>query len=158
VGDQSTGSAALAAVPGDADPNNGDQADVQVSANISDVRTASGSDYNPNPTGPDMTMAVRLRITDTLSCTGCPGPFNQPATATEYDFQVPIDCVDSADGTVGATCTADTSADAITPGIISEGRKSILQAFRIRVNDAGLNGNRGDGDDRLFEQQGFFAD
>jgi hypothetical protein len=157
AGIQSVGSAHFTVVPGDTNPSNGDQADVQVSTSITDVQTPTGADYTPVTNGPDMTMITRLRITDDLNCSSpCGGSYSQQATLTEVDFAVPIDCANTPGSSIGATCTANTTADAISPGMITENRASIFQAFRVRVNDAGANKVRGDADDKLFEQQGYF--
>ena len=44
----------------------------------------------------------------------------------------------------------------MTPGSVREGREMVLQSFRLRLNDAGANDVRGDGDDRAFAQQGVY--
>ena len=54
-------------------------------------------------------------------------------------------------------CTVNTTINAVTPGAFVAGKSAVVQAFRVRLNDAGVNGTRGDGDDSLFEQQGFLA-
>ena len=130
-----------------------DEADVSVATTITDVRAGdpTGPDYNPNPSGPDLTLAVKLRLTDLFNGSSQA----DPATATDFDLVVPVDCVDTA-GSDGATCSANTSAEALTPGFVGENHRTILQGFRLRVNDAGADGIRGNSDDKLFEQQGFF--
>jgi hypothetical protein len=152
LGGQATGVAALTADPGDP-TNASDEADFSIDATITDVHAGSpnGSDYNPNAAGADMTLLTRLRITDMAS--GASG--TDPATTTDTDFAVPVSCAPTA-GPAGSDCSVHTSADALTPGTVGEGRRSVLQAFRLRVNDSGPNGVRADGDDRLFEQQGVF--
>ena len=74
-------------------------------------------------------------------------------------------------GTVTANCSistagptipydpvvANTSANAVSPGTVIEGRDMIIQVFRARLSDAGPNGIQGDSDDKLFETQGFFV-
>ena len=61
------------------------------------------------------------------------------------------------DPAVGSSCSASTSANAITPGAIKEGKQAVIQLFRIRLADSGANGIRGDGDDRGFAMQGFYV-
>lgn len=153
AGAESIGSASLGAVPGNL-TTTADEADFSVAATITDVRanTLSGPDYNPNPSGPDLNMIVKLRLSDLSNGSSQ----TDPATATDLDFKVPVDCVDTA-GSDGATCSANTSADALTPGFIAENRRTLLQAFRVRIVDAGTDGVLGNSDDKLFEQQGFFA-
>ena len=152
VGLASQSSAQFSVTPGDTDPTNGNQASVSISASLTDIQAAAGGDYNPNPTGADLTAVTRLRFTDKANGYG-----GLPATATEYDFKVPIDCTSTADPSVGSTCSANTTANALVPGLIQEQRQTVVQAFRVRVDDAGANGVRGDGDDRIFATQGVFV-
>jgi hypothetical protein len=58
---------------------------------------------------------------------------------------------------VGANCDLNTTADAIVPGIIKEEKNMVLQVFRLRLNDSGLNGIFGDSDDRNYAMQGLFV-
>jgi hypothetical protein len=152
VGPTSVGSATLTVVPGN--PGTvADEADVTTQVNVTDVRagSVSGPDYDPIA-GPEMTYATRVRITDRSN-----GPSaSDPATATDLDLSVPVDCVDTASTGVGATCAANTSIDAVTPGAIKEGTSAIFQVFRARLNDPGANGVRGDADDRIFAHQGIY--
>src|SRR5207247_6756715 len=111
----------------------------------------AGGAYNPDPPGPDLTAVTRLRFTDKAN-----GYDGLPATATEYDFRVPIDCSSTPDPSVGSTCSANTTANALMPGLVQEQRQTIVQAFRVRIDDAGANGVRGDSDDRIFATQGAF--
>src|SRR5438552_385460 len=93
-----------------------------------------------------------LRFTDKANGYG-----SLPATATEYDFKVPIDCSSTPDPSVGSTCSANTTANVLVPGLIQEQRQTVVQAFRVRVDDSGANGVRGDSDDRIFMTQGVFV-
>jgi Tol biopolymer transport system component len=151
VGSTSVGTASFTAVPGDTDPVNGDQADVTLTASLSDVKTTGGADYTPNASGPDLTEITRLRFTDKANNYG-----GASATATEYDFRMPLDCAATSDPSVGSTCSTSTSADSLLPGFVIEQRQTVVQAFRVRVDDAGANGTTGDSDDRIFATQGIY--
>src|SRR5947207_11284051 len=96
-----------------------------------------------------MTEVTRLRITDKANGYG-----GLPATATEYDFKVPIDCSSTADPSIGSTCSVNTTASALVPLLFVERQQTVVQAFRVRVDDAGANGVRGDNDDRSSATQG----
>src|SRR6185312_10204992 len=151
-GPQAAGTAWLAVIYGDTNAANGDQADATLRFDLSDIRTAGGADYNPNTSGPDGTLVTRLRFTDRAN-----GPSGASAgTATDLDFSVPFNCTPTSDPVLGSTCTLDTSADAVTPGAIKENKATVLQVFRLRLNDSGLNGVRGDSDDRLFATEGVY--
>jgi hypothetical protein len=152
-GPAASGSLTVTAVSGDPLTAQ-DEADFSLALTLSDIRTrGSGADYDPNPGGADATLLARLRITDQAN--GASG--RAPGTATEEDFSAPVDCVASSDTGTGSSCAANTSADALVPGTISEGRDSVLQVFRARVVDSGQNGVRGDSDDTLFAQQGIYV-
>lgn len=156
VGSSSQGSAQLTVVPGDSDPTNGDQADVTILASLSDVQTAAGADYAPNPSGADVTLVYRLRDTDLDNCTGCPSGYESPGTTTDLDFSVPINCAPTP-GPQGSTCAVNTTADAVLSNMTHENKQTVAQIFRLRLNDAGANGVRGDGDDKLFAHAGLFV-
>jgi hypothetical protein len=152
MGAQASAYARIVSLPGDPQTAT-DEADVTIDANLTDVRTGSitGADYNPSPTA-DLTLATRWRLSDNAS-----GPDQSvAATTTDFDFPVTINCVNTTDPGLGAGCGVLTSANAALPGAIKENKGSVIQAFRLRVNDAGPNGVVGDGDDALFAQQGVY--
>jgi hypothetical protein len=151
-GTQAKGTAWVAVIYGDTNAANGDQADATLRFDLSDIRAAGGADYNPNPSGPDGTLVTRLRFTDRA---------NDPAgtsagTATDLDLSLPFSCTPTSDPSLGSTCALDSSADAISPGAIKENKATVLQVFRLRLNDSGPNGVRGDSDDRLFATEGVY--
>jgi Tol biopolymer transport system component len=145
VGTTSQSSAQMTVVPGDTDATNGNQANISITASLTDIQTVAGGDYNPNASGADLTAVTRLRFTDMAN-----GNAGLPATATEYDFKVPIDCSSTGNPKVGSTCTANTTANSLIPGLIQEQELAVVQAFRVRIDDSGANGVRGDADDRIF--------
>ena len=153
IGPSGIGSATLTAVPGD--PSTvANEADVSLALSISDVRSiASGGDYAPNGSGPDVTLTAKLRLSDYFN-----GPLRSlPSTTGDFQFPVGVNCAPTADPSVGSTCSASTTANAVTPKTIVEGRDSKLQVFRVRVEDSGANGVLGDSDDRTFAQQGIYV-
>jgi TolB protein len=152
VGSSSQGLAQLAVISGDTDPTNGDQADVTITAHLTDVLATGGGDYNPNSAGADLTEITRLRLTDRSNNYG-----GASGTTTDLDFSAPVDCTTTT-GPEGSSCDAATSADAVIPGAIQEQRGTIAQIFRVRLYDSGANGVRenGAGDDRIFAHQGIY--
>ena len=158
-GPQAVGTGELTLVEGNQSTTT-DEADVTIQANLTDIGATGGGDYNPSPTGPDLTLTARLRITDLSNCSGstCAGPYARTAaTSTDLDFAVAVDCSSTPDPSVGATCALNSSADAVQPGVIKEGQQMSAQAFRLRLNDSGANGVRGDSDDRIFSTQGVYV-
>jgi hypothetical protein len=144
VGSQGSGSAVLRVTT----------QDVELFASFSDVRTGSptGPAYDPNPNGPDMTAVTKLRISDYYN-----GPSQSiPATSSDLDFSFPASCIPRADPP-GSTCSANTTANAVLSGSIRALKQTVVQVFRIRLNDSGANGVRGDSDDTLLAQQGLLV-
>jgi hypothetical protein len=152
-GAQAGGFAQFAVIYGDTNAANGDQADVTIRSALKDVQTAAGADYSPAPSGPDLTLVARLRFTDRSNGAS----YTTPGTAGDADFPVPVDCTPSASASIGSDCNLDTSADALVAGIIKENAATVLQVFRLRLNDLGPNGVRGDSDDQQFATQGVFV-
>jgi Tol biopolymer transport system component len=139
------------ASPGDTEPLNGSTASASFGIDLDDVQTTTGGDYDP-ASGADMTAVARLRFTDRAS-----GWRGVSATAEDYDFAVPVDCVPTAGTSTGSRCSASTSFGNVLPGLIREGNQTLVQVFRVRLNDAGANGVRGDSDDHIFATEGIFA-
>jgi Tol biopolymer transport system component len=151
AGDQFQGEATVAVLEGD--PTTlADEADDAFSGTLTDVRDLVGDDYNPNPSGADLTLRLRMRITDRASGLAQ----TEPATTIDLNFSVPVGCTPTANVTIGSSCNVSATADGVLPGAIQEGKEQVLQVSRLRVDDAGLDGVRGNSDDRLFLQQGVY--
>jgi hypothetical protein len=150
-GTRGSGAATLAEIPGDlSTPFN--EADLAVSASMSDIRSGSrtGPVYDPNPLGPDVTVAYRFRISDTYNGSN----LNLPATMQDVELTLPVSCSQTFDPTLGASCSVSTGLNALVPDVILEGQRTVLQAFRARVRDSGADGVRGNADDKGFAMQG----
>jgi hypothetical protein len=154
LGNRSTGLAEIRAVPGDS-ATPGTVADATFGVRLTDLRSGDnlGPDYDPNESGGDVSMIARWQITDRYNGQS----MTDPATVTDFHFPVGVDCVPTADPTIGSTCEIDTTANTLVPGAIQAGRRMVIQVFRVRLNDAGANGTLGDADDRAFAMQGIFA-
>jgi hypothetical protein len=89
---------------------------------------------------------------------------DEPATTEDFEFSMPFNCVTTG-GTSGSVCTLATTADTVLPGFAVEGRRSVISAFGLAVEDAGPNGTLGsgcpldcgDGDEAVFLRQGVFT-
>ena len=145
-------------------------ADVLITANATDVRCKAGvATCNPTPNtadGPDYAGAVlgssSLNITDHNNAAGCPpqgtgcGPYTDAATGSQPGFPIVGTCSINSDPSIGATCSANTTANATAPGAIVEGKRGLVEIGQFRVFDGGPDGNPGTPGDSLFAVQGLF--
>jgi hypothetical protein len=145
-------------------PAAGDQEDVQISSNLTDVRctgTSGGCSSTGGTYSGMVLLTTSLRMTDRLN-----GPFLEPGTVTDSPLQVGMQCTSGA-------CSITTTADAVIPGLVLEGKRSVWQLGEIQVMDGGANGTlatapapasgacppacAGNDGEGLFMRQGFFA-
>jgi N-acetylmuramoyl-L-alanine amidase len=135
----SNGSLRLDVVPGD----------VHVAGTITDVRNKTDlSDY----TG-ELQARLMLRVTDRLS--GASG--SDPATSVDTPLRITIPCVANS-ASAGATCSVATTANAVLPGVVPDGRRSIWELAQVDVLDGGADGVASTGgDNTLFADQGLFV-
>jgi hypothetical protein len=129
------------------DPLNGDQADVEITADLTDVRNKSDlSDY----TG-ELRAVLPLRITDRNN-----EPGNASATVADTPLAFNLPC-SATPGSEGGSCHATTTADAVMSGIATEGERAIWRLGQIQVFDGGPDGDADTADNTLFMVQGAFA-
>jgi CSLREA domain-containing protein len=146
---RSTGSVRMAVLVGE--PSNEiDDADVSLTANITDVRAAGDlSDYSG-----ELLAAVGMRITDKRN-----GPsLDEPATVVDAALSWPLQCAATEDPAVGATCSSSTTTDALVPGTVAEGKRAIWGLRQVQVADGGEDGEAATtGDNTPFLTQGVFV-
>jgi hypothetical protein len=135
-------------VPLCSDP--GEQADVGLTASISDVRKSGDLLAYLG----ELRVVLPLRITDRLN-----GPGGvHPGTATDTSFGFNLSCLPTSDPQAGSTCSAATTADSVMPGIALEDKRAVWQLGQIEVYDGGADGDADTaGDNTLFAVQGLFA-
>jgi hypothetical protein len=144
-----TGSVRLAVTLGNAGTP-ADEADVRIQSSVTDVRTRTTLD---DYTG-ELEGRVTLRITDRLNGPGQ----NETGTVTDLPFTFPIPCTaTSGGGNVGATCSVNTTADAVMPGAVVEAKRTIWQVEALEVRDGGSDGVASTQDNTPFLRQGFFV-
>jgi dipeptidyl aminopeptidase/acylaminoacyl peptidase len=118
-----------------------DEADVRLKLNVTDVRGAGLDDYVGN-----LEPRLSLRLTDRSNL---PAPGGRLAgTATNQAFDWLVACLDTADTTIGSTCSSTTTADAILPGAMVEGRRANIEVGQVEVLDYA---------DEVFLRQGVFV-
>jgi FtsP/CotA-like multicopper oxidase with cupredoxin domain len=126
-----------------------DEADVRFSLFQSDVRDQSDqSDY----TG-ELNAKLRLRITDRTSGNA----LSESATVEDWPLEVVAPCAATADPAAGSDCQANTTLDALLPGIVREGARGIWDVQDVEVYDGGPDGLAATEDNDLFVEQGVFT-
>jgi hypothetical protein len=65
-------------------------------------------------------------------------------------------CV-ATDGTAGANCSLGTSANAISPGLILDTKRTVIQLSQLQVLDGGSDGLVATQPNAVFAVQGIFA-
>jgi acetyl esterase/lipase len=131
------------------DPNNGDQADIQINASITDVFNRSDlTDYTGELLG-----VLRLQVTDRLN-----GAFEDyPGTASDLMLTFNVNCLATA-GSEGSDCSAATTADSVLPGVVREGKRAVWEIPQFELFDGGPDGDADtSGDVELFAVPGLFA-
>src|SRR5919108_1143689 len=130
-------------------PDNGDQADVEIAASITDVRAQSDlSDY-----AGELRALLGLRVTDRYNG----ARLNQPATVTDTVFGFNLNCVPTV-GPEGSNCNVATTADAVMTDVAREGERAVWGLDQVKVNDGGADADADTtGDNTLFAVQGLFA-
>jgi TolB protein len=142
-----------------------DEADLRIQAQTTDVRcltsfpgcAAFGDEYLGS-----LILEASIRVTDRANGFG-----GVSATVEDTQFSVPMACVTTPAGGIGAACSVGTTSDAVVPGFVSEGRRTVVSALGVRVRDPGLDGDAGasspscpptcgTGDERTFLDQGIF--
>jgi Tol biopolymer transport system component len=153
----SVGFVRLSAVVGVPGPP--DDSDIAISMSLTDVRCKAGvstcaagvlSDY----TG-QVQAGATIRITDKFNGTS-PGGGAESATVTDIDYPFTVPCAPTA-GAEGATCSLTTTANTLTPGTITDGKRTVFSPDQIQVMDGGADGLVSTADNDLFAVQGVFV-
>jgi hypothetical protein len=134
-----------------------DEADVSVTAEISDVRLRAGNGDYPVPLEIVFILSITERdpLNGSLTLT-TPSP--NTTAFYQWPLRVPVPCATNADPSVGSTCSVSTTLDAVLPGSVPERRRSVWGLDQIRVYDSGGDGQVSTTDDNeQFAVQGLFV-
>jgi len=129
--------------------NAGDQEDIKVVANATDVQcrdpvaqpncntAANGSDYNGKVIG-----RSDVRITDHSNPTVCgnaTGTGCGVGTMSDIPFSIIVQCANDASTATGGTCTINTTIDALVPDAVKERQRGVIGVFSVKTMDAGAD-------------------
>nr|MDQ6910550.1 hypothetical protein [Actinomycetota bacterium] len=102
----------------------------------------------------ELQAVTRLRVTDTQNGSG----LTDPATTVDLPFKVTIPCTATpSDASIGARCAVDTTANAVVPGAVSAGSRTVWQIGQVEVYDGGTDGMAATDGNTVFLRQGIFA-
>ena len=125
-----------------------DEADVGFQFKLSDVRTAGTlADY-----GGELQSRATIRMTDRRNATTGIGS----GTVEDLTLAATVPCAVTPEVNTGAACNVATSLNAITPGIVREGARSVWQMGQIEVLDGGVDGDVDTVPNQTFARQGIF--
>jgi hypothetical protein len=128
-----------------------DEADLDMALTMVDVRNRAGlGDY-----AGELRASLELKIADRAN-----GPSSlEGATVSQvYDLAFAVPCIPTPETSVGSSCSGGTTADAVLPGLVKEGKRAVWDTDRVRVYDGGSDGLAATtGDNTLFLVQGLFA-
>jgi len=127
-----------------------DEADVRLTATMTDVRRAGDlSDY----TG-ELDARASIRLTDKVN--GLTS--SEAGTVSDFDLDFAVPCAATGDADEGAACSATTTADAVTPGMVPEGKRAIWQLGQLELLDGGADDMASTtADNTRFAVQGIFV-
>jgi Tol biopolymer transport system component len=128
-----------------------DESDVKLSMDMSDVFTKALADY-----AGELRASVDMQATDKNNTPNPGGPGAATTQSFPLGFSAP--CVPTDDTTVGSVCSASTTANALIPGLVKGGLRSLWQLGQVQVFDGGSDSD-GDtlADNTLFADEGVFA-
>jgi len=126
-----------------------DEADVRMHVSVNDVRRAAGlSDY-----AGDLQAVANVRITDRRNGT----ELDEPATAVDIPLRATVPCTETASDATGGSCSLTSSFDAVLPGTVPEGARSVWELGALEVLDGGPDGDSGTQPNAVFARQGLFV-
>lgn len=131
-------------------PGPPDDSDVLMQASVTDVRCAAGATTcgaANAAAGPDYTGQLVARIparsTDRFNAVE-PGGGSDPATSTAFTLQLPLSCTETIgffNSFIGSSCFAATSVNAIVPGWITDGKRTVFELGQVTLFDGGPDGH-----------------
>jgi hypothetical protein len=147
-GAASVGFVTLKALPRSPDPDVED-ADVQITLSLTDVRSAGSlADYTGELQG-----QVTVRLTDYAQAAPTTNP---PQTVQDFPTTFTAPCAATASGTIGGTCSANTTAEALVPGMVRKFNRAVWELGPVLVYDGGPDGDAETPGNTLFARQGLF--
>ncbi len=139
-------------------PGGPDDSDVAITGSVTDIRCRPGTTPCPSANAADgADYAGELRMTFILRLTDR-GAGDIPATVQDMPFSATIQCAASTSTAIGGACATTTSADALIPGSVPEGERSIWEVAQVQIYDGGPDGSVATpSGDKVLLRQGVFV-
>jgi WD40 repeat protein len=103
----------------------------------------------------ELQLVSDLRITDRNNTPNPGGP--GPGTVQNAPLPVTVSCTGTASATIGSDCNLTTTVNAVHPGALTGGLRSVWELGQVHVYDGGADGLVSTaGDNTLFLTQGLF--
>ena len=104
----------------------------------------------------ELRLRTPLRITDKQNAL-YPGG-TMAATVSDTTLGTTVPCATTADSTTGATCLLETTFNALMPGAVPSGKRSVWALGQVQIDDGGADGDADTAaDNTLFMVQGVFV-
>jgi hypothetical protein len=137
--------------------------DVLITLRVSDVRCKGGTTTCGNANaagGADYTGELEgnatIRISDHFNAVVAGGG-TDPATVIDLPVPVQAVCSNTADTSIGGSCTINSTTQSMIPDPCGcEGKRMVVQIGQITVSDGGSDGRVTTDGDTLFMKQGLF--
>jgi len=101
----------------------------------------------------ELQASVTIRVTDRLHGS----TQAESGTTQDMSFTFAVPCAPTPADPAGGTCDIATSADAVLPGAVVEGKRAIWALEPLRLLDGGSDGIASTSPNTLFATQGFFV-
>jgi hypothetical protein len=139
-----------------------DEADVQLTVSLTDVRCRAGGIPGCDSALGDYGGSLREVFDMTVTDKNNGGSNAEAATVKSFPYYAPalqiiVPCVPTADPAIGATCALGTTVEALAGNVIAEGKRSTWMIDDVQLWDPGADGSHGVVDDNTrFARQGLF--
>jgi hypothetical protein len=145
-------------------PGAPEDSDVKVRASLDDVRCRTGgaSCGTANASGAadytgELRASIGVRMTDRWNAPA-PGGGPDPATSADVALERSFACATTASTSIGSSCALNTSANAITPGLVKDEKRAIWELGQAHIYDGGPDGDADTiAGDTLYAVQGLFV-
>jgi hypothetical protein len=142
-------------------PGSEQSSDIGVQGSVADVRCLAGTQTCGNANavgGPDyvgeLQATTTVRWTDRHNGT----PAAEAGTMVDLPLRFPIICNNTPSTAEGASCSSTaTSLNALFPGAVLKGKRSVIEAGQVGVLDGGPDGDAESGPNTEFLKQGVFV-